>query len=328
MASSVQPSPVGRTAGVAPSIGPGGAVWQRAWVRRSATVVALVVVGLFVADAPNLMTGYFLYLFTLGAVYALVALGMTVLLGWAGQVSLLPAAFMGIGAYGGDWLHQTAGIAWAPSVVLTAIGVGVVGTALAVPALRLRGFYLAIATLALAEAVVYSFTAFTSVTGGNEGQYVTTFTLFGLTQTWTIWYVSIAVLVVAIYLVNRVRRTSLGRLLLGVRDVEVAMGPLGVSPAVLKLIAFAISAVLASMAGSLYAQLVTYIDPSQFDLPLLIELLVIVFLGIYPKPVLDRITPTVNSLMAQVDAATNGHQPAVATHGTAGVADPHAGARR
>lgn len=249
------------------------------WVRGGGGVAALAVATVLVILAPSVLNGYVLYLVNLGAVYALAALGMTVLLGWAGQVSLLPAAFIGLGAYGTDWMYQTAHVPWGLSVVIVALVVGAVGTVLAIPALRLRGFYLAIATLALAEAVVYCFTAFTSITGGNEGQYVTTVNLFGISQTSSIWYITIIVLALALYFMNRLRRTSLGRRLLGVRDVEVAMGPLAASPAVLKLVAFALSTVLASVAGSLYAQLVTYIAPTQFDLPLLIELLVIVFLG-------------------------------------------------
>lgn len=260
--------------------GEGPPAWTKSpWLRRGGALVVLAALAVLVGFAPSLLNGYFLYLVTLGAVYSLAALGMTVLLGWAGQVSLLPAAFIGLGAYGTDWMFQTAHVPWGLSVVIVALVVGAAGTILAIPALRLRGFYLAIATLAMAEAVVYSFTAFTSVTGGNEGQYVTTINLFGISQTSSIWYLTIIILAVALYLVHRVRTTSLGRRLLGVRDVEVAMGPLGASPALFKLVAFACSTVLASVAGSLYAQLVTYVAPQQFDLPLLIELLVIVFLG-------------------------------------------------
>jgi branched-chain amino acid transport system permease protein len=249
------------------------------WIRRGAGLTAMVIIAVLVAEAPSILGGYVLSLFTLGAIYAIAGLGMTVLLGWTGQISLLPAAFMGLGAYGTDWLFQQGHVPWGIAVVLTALSVSVLGMILAFPALRLRGFYLAIATLALAEAIVYGFTSFSSITGGNEGSYVTTISLFGITTTSAIWYLSMIVFAVAVLVMGRVKRSSLGRMFFGVRDAEVAMGPLAVSPVMAKLIAFAICCVLASLAGSLYAQAVTYVTPDQFDLPLLIELLVVVFLG-------------------------------------------------
>jgi len=240
-----------------------------------ATAVAVAVA----IAAPSMLNGYVLYLATLAAVYSVAGLGMTMLLGWTGQISLLQAAFVGLGAYGTDLVFQHWHLPWAISMLLVAFSLGVAGTALALPAIRLRGFYLAIATLALAEAIVYGFVSFTSITGGSNGAYVPEVVLLGLSQTSSIWYLSIITLVVALVGLGRIQRGSFGRMLLGVRDAEVAMGPMQVSPVAYKLAAFAIASLLASIAGALYAQLVTYITPQSFDLPLLIELLVVVFLG-------------------------------------------------
>ena len=212
-------------------------------------------------------------------VFATAAVGLVIIMGWTGQIALAHVAFMGIGAYGTNWLFSDVGIPWLLSLILSAIVASVVGVLIGFPAARLRGFYLAIATLAFAELIVRFFVEVDTITGGISGKPIQIIQLFGMSPDRSHWYISLMLAAVVFISVDRLGRTAFGRCLRMVRDAEIATGSLGISATRYKLLAFALSAFIAALAGGLFGQLLTYLTPDTFHTALLIQFLVVVFVG-------------------------------------------------
>ena len=240
--------------------------------------LGLAVLGIaLVAALPNFIDNYYVFLGCEVMVYAIAGLGLTVLMGWTGQIALAHAGFFAIGAYVTAILAG-GGIPWPVALVVAAVAATVSGIIVGFPAVRLRGFYLAIATLAFGELVQRLLILFPAVTKGNLGFPVDLIDL-GIGTTLTLWYACLAILVVTVAALWQLGRSRLGRMLRAVRDIEVATGALGISASRYKLLAFGISAFIGGVAGALYGQLVTFLTPPIFSLDLLILLLIVVFLG-------------------------------------------------
>ena len=228
---------------------------------------------------PNLINPYRMFLATLIVVFATAGVGLVVIMGWTGQIALAHVAFMGIGAYGTNWLFSDLGIPWLVSLILSAFAAAVVGVLIGFPAARLRGFYLAIATLAFAELIVRFFVEVDTITGGIAGKPIEIIQLFGLAPDRSHWYIALMMAAVVFIATDRLGRTAFGRCLRMVRDAEIATGSLGISATQYKLLAFALSAFIAALAGGLFGQLLTYVSPDTFHTALLIQFLVVVFVG-------------------------------------------------
>jgi branched-chain amino acid transport system permease protein len=200
-------------------------------------------------------------------------------MGWTGQIALAHVAFFGIGCYVTNWLFADVGVPWAAALVAAAAFAAIVGALIGFPAARLRGFYLAIATLAFAELISRLFVEVETVTGGIAGKPIELVSLFGLELERSHWYLSLILATIVFLVVHRLGRSSFGRCLRAVRDAEVATGSLGISATRYKLYAFALSAFVAALAGGLFGQLLTYASPDTFRTALLIQFLVVVFVG-------------------------------------------------
>ena len=246
--------------------------------RPAAVGVTVVVLAVLAAVVPYYLTAYSLYILTEVAIFAIACLGLTVVIGWSGQVALAQAGFFGVGAYGAAFLSAH-GFPWFGAVVLTALAAAIVGVLIGVPTTRLRGFYFSIATLAFGELMTQLFTSWKGFTGGALGLPVDLLQISDFSPTQSLWYVSTVILAVAIAVLWHVSRTRWGRCLRAVRDLEIATGSLGLSAPKYKVEAFAVSAVLGSVAGSLYGQALTFITPSSFTSTLVIEFLIVVLVG-------------------------------------------------
>lgn len=240
----------------------------------SAVAVAVVAAVLL----PQFLNGYSLYIVTEVVIYALACLGLTVVIGWSGQVAMAQAGFFGIGAYGTNYLfvHH---VPWLVSALLAALLSGLIGGIVGYPASRLRGFYLAIATLAFAELADQVFNSASSITGGANGETVPGFHIGSLATNTSLWYLSAAILAVALLVLWHLGRTRLGRCFRAVRDMEIATGSLALSAARYKVFAFIASAILGSIGGSLFGQALTFLTPDSFSLTLIVEFLIVVFVG-------------------------------------------------
>jgi branched-chain amino acid transport system permease protein len=202
------------------------------------------------------------------------------LVGLTGQVSLGHAAFMAVGAYT-EALLQARGVPFLVSLPCAALLSAAIGWVVGLPALRLKGIYLAIATLAF-NVIVEEVTArWESLTGGNSGLHLKPIELFGMKvdSDASFYYLCLALTVLGILALMNLLRSPTGRAFVAIRDSEISASCMGVNLATYKTLSFAISAALTGVGGALYAHKVGFISPEQFTLIQSIELVTIVIIG-------------------------------------------------
>jgi branched-chain amino acid transport system permease protein len=223
------------------------------------------------------------YTLTVGifsGINALVALGLCILMGHAGQVSLGQAGFYGIGAYVSSILSLHFGLPIVVSMIFAMIASAAAAVIIAIPALRLKGHYLAVATLGFGEIIYLVLNEWGP--GGPSGfGDIPHFSLFGFTIDSTKGYFYLTwglVAVVLLFSINLVHSRT-GRALRAIHDSELACNAMGLNVAGLKIKVFILSAVYASLAGSLYASYVTFISPGSFSLFYSILVLMMAIVG-------------------------------------------------
>ena len=182
--------------------------------------------------APLGLNGYGLYLLTLTEIFALVALGLNLLTGYAGQISLCHAAFFGVGAYATAILTQKAGVPYLLSLFAGALFTTAIGALAAMPALRLKNIYLAIATLGFGVVLQKIIFEWRSLTGGGGGLALTAPRIAGYELGATgLYYLTLALMSVGLFGAWNVSRGRTGRALLVIKDSEIAAGSLGIHAA-------------------------------------------------------------------------------------------------
>jgi len=225
---------------------------------------------LFLAFAvvPWVANPYVLFVCNLALLYIILAVGLNILVGFAGQFALANAAMFGIGAYGTGLLEVRLGVPYALAAPGGALLAMLIGTAIVFPALRLSGIYLALSTLAFAMFSQWVLLHWNSVTYGGGGFRVPNLDLSPLPigPDLAVYYLSWAVTVVLVVLAWSLVRSRIGRALVAIRDGEIAAQSLGIDLLGYKALAFAVSALYAGIAGALYAPLLGYISPEGFDL--------------------------------------------------------------
>jgi len=214
------------------------------------------------------------------AIYSIVGFGLMILVGFTGQISLGHAAFLAVGAYT-EALMQAAGVPFLISISCAALFSAAVGVIVGLPALRLKGIYLAIATIAFNVIVEEIITRWQGLTGGNEGKHLKPVELFGmkLESDAEFYYLCLALTVICCLACINLLRSPTGRAFVAIRDSEISAACLGVNLAKYKTISFAVSAALTGVGGALYAHKLAFISPEQFTLFASIELITIVILG-------------------------------------------------
>jgi len=213
-------------------------------------------------------------------IYSIVGFGLMLLTGFTGQISLGHAAFLAVGAYT-EALMQAAGVPFFISICCAALFSAAAGAIVGLPALRLKGLYLAIATLAFNVIVEEIITRWHSLTGGNEGRHLKPVEILGfkLESDAEFFYLCLALTVLCCLACINLLRSPTGRAFVAIRDSEISASCLGVNLAKYKTMSFAISAGLTGIGGALYAHKLAFISPEQFTLLASIELLTIVILG-------------------------------------------------
>ena len=242
-------------------------------------VVALAAI---VAVLPLLLPSAF-YLRVAALVYinAIAVLGLNLLMGFAGQVSLGHAGFFGIGAYAVAVGPTHFGVpSWASLVVGVALSAGL-AFAVGRPILKLRGYYLAVATLGMGLLAAMIFTNEAELTGGPNGMPVSRLDLFGWrvfgAQPW--YWISGVSLVVATWLAVNLIDSPTGRAFRAIHDSETAASVLGIDVARYKLLVFVLSAVYAAIAGSYFSLLDGFVTPDTSGFVRSIEFVVMAVLG-------------------------------------------------
>lgn len=219
-----------------------------------------------------------MYVTTLVAIGALSALGLHLLVGGAGQISLGHAAFMGVGAYAASHLVGPL----APLGILLGGGIAaLLGLVLGLPSLRIKGVYLAIATLAFQFLADYIFKNWEGVTGGIRGRTLPPAEVFGLVLDTPekLWYLVLFFTLPLFFYGKRLLMTRAGRAFMAVRDNDLSARVAGVDLVRVKLMAFALSAFYAGVAGGLLAQLYKAVTPEYFPLTVSIQYLAMVIVG-------------------------------------------------
>lgn len=251
----------------------------RVWGSRLFAVGVLAVV---LAVLPLLLPGtYTLDVLTNVGIAAIVCVGLNLLIGYAGQISLGHAGFFGIGAYASAILVTDRG--WpAPLALLAGMALsGLLAFAVARPILRLRGHYLAMATLGLGIIVSIVLNQEVGLTGGPDGMPVDPFTVAGHTVEGPLaWYAVVAVsLLLVTWLSLNLIDSPVGRALRAVHGAEIAARTCGVDTTSYKVFVFVLSAVIASYAGSLYAHFTGWLTPDEAGFLRSIQFVTMVVLG-------------------------------------------------
>ena len=237
-----------------------------------------LLVGLLVL--PLLIPAYLVDV-SLVFIYGLCGLSLMVLAGYTGLVSLGHAAFLGIGAYTHVYAVHDLGLPWIVGVALACVVTAVAGVVVGLPALRMTGVYLAIATLAFALIIQEVFTRWDRVTGGLKGRPVDKAVIFGVpfASDLAFYLLCLGFLIGGLWLTANLLRSPTGRAWVAIRDSEIAAQSMGVNLAVYKTSAFAYSAALMGAAGALFAHKIGFLAPDIFSVLLSIQFLLMVVVG-------------------------------------------------
>ena len=241
-------------------------------------LVALVVlIGL-----PTVTNQFYTFEFAKVAIFVIALLGLNLLTGYSGQISLGNGAFMAVGGYTTAILIQRTGLPYWATIPAAGLVAGVAGFLLGIPALRLAGIYLALATFALALSIPPILNHFDTFTGGHGGIVLPpVMPPFGLDlsqEQWLYYFCSGIALVLFVFAWGVVRSRT-GRAFMTIRDSETAAVASGINLAYYKTLAFGLSASYAGVAGSLLAIATSYVNPDSFGLSLSLALLVGVVIG-------------------------------------------------
>lgn len=245
---------------------------------RLATLVGLV---LLFAVVPFVSNAYIVYILNTIGIYAIAAIGLNLLIGYTGQISLGHGAFFGVGAYTAAILATRVGVPFVIAVPAGGVSTALVGMVFGIPSVRLKHLYLCIATLAGQIILDYVFVQWESLTGGAEGISIPTASLFGIDlgsdrNFYYVIYVCFAIL--TLMAVNLIR-TRYGRAFIAIRDNDQAAEGMGIPIFRYKLLSFAISSFYAGFAGGLYAYYMMSITPEPFTLWLSIEYIAMIIIG-------------------------------------------------
>ncbi len=230
--------------------------------------------------APWWLESYGLSQLSLMLIYSVVGLGLMLLSGYTGQFSMGHGGLLGIGAYA-QAVMNAQGWPFVLSIPLAGMLAAVVGVLFALPALRVKGIYLAIATLSVGFIIEEVLARWESVTGGNSGKMVSRPQAFG----WTLegerpfYFLCLAVTLICLWGVVNLLRSPTGRAFVAVRDSEVSAQCMGIHLARTKTLAFALSALLTGVGGALYAHFITFLTPDSFGILHSIDLLLLITIG-------------------------------------------------
>ncbi len=245
-------------------------------------LIALFTVLIFVL--PFFITNnYYLSVLVIIGIHTTVVVGLCLLMGYAGQISLGHAAFYGLGAYTSGILTSTYNVSPWFAILAGAVGTGIVAYLMGIPIFRLKEHYLALATLGLGLIIHVVFMEEVELTGGPSGlsqgiPYLSIGNLV-LNTDFKYYFLVWTVALLAVILANNVVHSRIGRALRSIHGSEFAAQSLGVDTGKYKLQVFALSAVYASVAGSLYAHYITFISPSPFGLMTSIQFVVMAVVG-------------------------------------------------
>ena len=245
--------------------------------------IGLIILPILIAVLPVVIpSSYILTVFIMVGIYALVCNGMTMLIGYAGQISLGHAAFYGIGAYSSAIISTTYGLSPWIGMIVGMIIAGIIAIIVGIPTFKLKGHYLALATLGFGIIVFTLFKEFRELTGGSNGFFgIPSINLFGFEFNSDLRYFYLVWVFVFIGIIfsRNIIHSRIGRALRSIEGSEIASDAVGVNIMKYKLQVFVLSAMFASLAGSLLAHYVSFINPDLFGAMTSIYFLIMVIIG-------------------------------------------------
>lgn len=244
------------------------------WAWMGVLVVALVA-------APFALNSYWLYLACLVAINVASATGLNILTGYTGLVSLGQGAFMAVGAYTVAWLDRHVGAPFLVNLLAGGVMAAAVGILVGLPSLRVKGLYLAIATIGASIILQFVFLNWTSVTGGSRGMNVAPATFLGtpLTTYFQLYWVLVPVAALMVLGAANLFRTRIGRAFIAIRDRDISAEVLGIPLLRYKLLSFGLSSFYAGVAGGLWAYFFRVVTPESFPLLMSIFFLAAIIVG-------------------------------------------------
>lgn len=243
-------------------------------IKWAAIILVIFVLPLFISN-------YWIGLITLCSIAAIGAIGLNILTGFTGQISIGVGAFLGVGGYTSAILTTTYGLSFWISLPIAGIVTAAVGGLFGIPSLRLKGLYLAIATLAAQVIILFVISRWDSVTGGTAGMVLSRPTIgdFVLATNTSYYYLSIILLLITVLYAVNLLRTRVGRAFLAVRDRDIAAQIMGINLFYYKVLAFVISSFFVGIAGALLAHYTMIVSPELYNTHVSIQYLAMVLIG-------------------------------------------------
>jgi branched-chain amino acid transport system permease protein len=251
------------------------AIWQTP-VSRLWLAALIVLLALF----PGFANGYIVGLGCMLGIHIIAAAGLNIMTGYTGLISLGHAAFMGVGCYTAAFLAQR-GLPFFLTIPMGGVVAALLGLVVGIPSLRIKGLYLAVATLAMQFILVFIFREWEPVTGGVRGVNVPNASLFGfeLDNDTRMYYVIAFCAIVLLIAARNLFRTRIGRAFIAIRDKDISAEVLGINLFRYKLLAFAIGSFYAGIAGALLGFFYRAMTPEYFTLTLSIFYLAAIIVG-------------------------------------------------
>jgi len=247
-------------------------------MRTTATIVGLAIACLGISTVAPI---YYLYLANMLLIYAVLALGVDVLMGLSGQFAFSHMAFFGIGCYATALLNLDLGIPFLLALPIAVVMTAVVGVLVGFAAIRLNTIYLALATFAFAEGMRWIFNDWTSLTGGANGLRILPMFAFGIeiTSDRQAFPLTLAFAVVVLLATLMLHGSRFGRELVAVRESEHVSMASGINVRRTKISAFVVSAVYAGLAGGLYTLNHSFVSPPEFGFNGAVLILTMIVVG-------------------------------------------------
>lgn len=259
---------------------------QQIFPIRQDRIGMAVILAFFFLAVPMLASQYWLQAILIPVlIFSLAAIGLNILTGYAGQLSLGSAAFMAVGAFGAyNFILRIDGMPFLVGILLGGLCAAAVGVAFGLPSLRIKGFYLAVATLAAQFFIVWALVKFPWFSNNSSSGVITAQQIEILGYVFNTpeskYLLTLAIVTVLAFVAKNLVRSTTGRSWMAVRDMDVAAEVIGIRPMRAKLSAFAVSSFYCGVAGALYAY--TYlgtVEPEGFSLDLSFKILFMIIIG-------------------------------------------------
>lgn len=254
------------------------AIWQ---TKASRFWLVLLVIALMAFPFVFQGSRYMLYVVNSVLIAVIAAVGLNILTGFTGQISLGHGAFMGVGAYASGYFMIKLGMPFIACVVAAGFVTAIVGMIFGIPSLRLKGLYLAIATLAAQVILEFVFVRWRDVTGGSQGLMVPPAAVGGIAfnSDFKFYFLALGFTILAVMAAKNIIRTKPGRAFMAIRDRYISAEIIGIPIFRYKLMSFGISSFFAGVAGSLWAHYLGIITPEHFGVMTSIQYLSMIIIG-------------------------------------------------